>query len=284
MTGFAMDYRLTSLVCFCLVAWPDYLPAQTQSLPDLSGPWTRKWETASLYDSPKSGPGPVVMDPARPHHGHIVGVNGQPDQEATPWIADYSNPILKPEARAVVKRISDEESAGHSHIENQTVCKPMGVPEILNLRDHMQMLQAPSGKEITLIYSRDSQVRHVYMNVEHSKNPPKTWYGESVGHVEGDTLVIDTIGLNDKTETDRFGTPHSDQIHVVERYRLSDDKKTLEVRFAVEDPKFFTTIWSGIADYRRDGRPVLETICAENPTSSESGSAPAIPIALKSDF
>jgi hypothetical protein len=105
-----------------------------------------------------------------------------------------------------------------------------------------------------------------------------------VGHYEGDTLVIDTIGLNDKTETDRFGTPHSDQIHVVERYRLSDDKKTLEVRFTVEDPKFFTTVWSGIADYRRNARPVLETICAENPTASESKDAPAIPIALKFDF
>jgi hypothetical protein len=266
------------------VAWPDFLPAQTQLLPDLSGPWTRKWETASLYDVPKSGPGPVMMDPARPHHGHIIGVNGQPDQEATPWVADYGNPILKPGARDVVKRITEEEIAGRSHVEHQTLCWPSGVPEILNLRDHMQMLQSPSGKEVTIVYSRDSQVRHVYMNAAHSKNPPKTWYGESVGRVEGDTLVVDTIGLNDKTETDRFGTPHSDQIHVVERYRLSDDKKNLEVTFTVEDPKYFTTIWSGRADYRQDRRPVLETICAENTSASESGAKPAIPVALKPDF
>lgn len=279
-----MDYRLTGLVCFSLVAWPDFVPAQTQPLADLSGPWTRKWETASLYDVPKSGPGPVMMDPARPHHGHIAGVNGQPDQEATPWVADYSNPILKPAAREVVKRITEEEIAGHSHVEHQTLCWPSGVPEILNLRDHMQMLQSPSGKEITLLYSRDSQVRHIYMNVQHSKNPPKSWYGESVGRIEGDTLVVDTIGLNDKTETDRFGTPHSEEIHVVERYRLSDDKKTLEVTFTVEDPKYFTTIWSGRADYRQDRRPVLETICAENTSASENGAKPAIPVALKSDF
>jgi len=279
-----MAYRVTGIVCRCVVAWPVLVPAQTNSTPDFSGPWTRKWETASLYDAPKSGPGPVLMDPLRPHHGHITGENGQPDQEATPWIADYSNPILKPEARAVVKRISDEEAAGHGHVEHQTLCWPSGVPEILNLRDAMQMLQAPSGKEITILYSRDSQVRHVHMNVEHSKNPPKTWYGESVGHFEGDTLVVDTIGLNDKTDTDRFGTPHSDQIHVVERYRLSDDKKILEVRFTVEDPKYFTTVWSGVADYRRNTRPVLETICAENPTTTESGGPPAIPTAVKYDF
>jgi len=225
-----------------------------------------------------------MMDPLRPHHGHIVGVNGQPDQEATPWIVDDSNPILKPEARAVVKRISDEEAAGHSHVEHQTLCWPSGVPEILNLRDSMQMVQALSGKEITIVYSRDSQIRHVYMNVPHSKTVPKTWYGESVGHFEGDTLVVDTIGLNDRTETDRFGTPHSEQIHVIERYKLSADKKTLEVLFTVDDPKFFTTVWSGRADYRRDNREREETVCAENTTASETGKLPEIPVAAKSDF
>jgi len=278
-----MNYRLTGIVCFCIVAWPQLLPAQAPAS-DFSGPWTRKWATASMYDPPPSGPGPVMMDPARPHHGHIAGVAGQPDQEATPWIADYSNPILKPEARAVVKRITDEEIAGKSHVEHQTLCWPSGVPEVLNLRDDMQMIQSPSGKEITLLYWRDSQVRHVYMNVPHSKNPAKTWYGESVGHFESDTLVIDTIGLNDKTETDRFGTPHSDQIHVVERYRLSADKKTLQGLFTVDDPKYFTTEWSGTADYRRDNKPATEIICAENNSANGLGQQPVIPVSAKADF
>lgn len=278
-----MNYRLLGSVCLAVIAFPLLAPAQTQA-PDLSGPWTRKWATASLYDPPPSGPGPVMMDPLRPHHGHIAGVNGQPDQEATPWIADDTNPILKPQAREVVKRISDQEAAGHSHVEHQTLCLPSGVPEILNLRDSMQMLQGPSGKEITILYSRDSQVRHVYMNVPHSNKLPKTWYGESVGHFDGDTLVVDTVGLNDKTETDRFGTPHSDQIHVVERYRLSADKRTLEVLFTVDDPEFFTTAWSGRADYRRDNREPAETICAENNTANGTGEVPVIPVSLKSDF
>jgi hypothetical protein len=278
-----MIYRVAGIACLAVATLPLVASAQTAA-PDLSGPWTRKWATASLYDAPPSGPGPVMMDPARPHHGHIVGQAGQPDQEATPWIADYANPILKPQARAVVKRISDEESAGKSHVEHQTLCWPSGVPEILNLRDSMQMVQDPSGQEITITYSRDSQVRHVYMNVPHSKNPTKTWYGESVGHFEGDALVIDTIGLNDKTETDRFGTPHSEQIHVVERYHVSADKKTLETVFTVDDPKFFTTAWSGRADYRRDNREHEETVCAENTTASETGKLPEIPVALKRDF
>ena len=121
------------------------------------------------------------------------------------------------------------------------------------------------------------------LDVPHNATPPKTWYGESIGHYEGDTLVIDTIGLNDKTDTDRFGTPHSDQMHVVDRYRLSADRATLEVRFTVEDPEFFTTAWSGRADYRRDARSISELICAEN-NQSDIGDQRPIPTAAKPDF
>jgi hypothetical protein len=278
-----MDRRLTIVLGLWAVAWPALAPAQTAG-PDFSGSWTRKWVTASTYDAPPSGPGPVMVDPAHPHHGHRVGVADLPDLDSTPWIADYSNPILKPEAREVVKRITEQESAGHPHVEHQTLCLPSGVPEILNLRDNMQMLLSPSGKEITILYGRDSQVRHVYLDVEHSKNPPKTWYGESIGRYQGDALTIDTVGLNDRTDTDRFGTPHSDQIHVVERYRLADDKQTLEVLFTVEDQIYFTTPWSGRADYRRDTRPIRESVCPENNPAIAIGDPRSIPIAAKPDF
>ena len=91
------------------------------------------------------------------------------------------------------------------------------------------------------------------------------WFGDSVGHYEGDTLVIDTVGMNDKTATDRFGTPHTAAMHVVERYRLKNDGKTLEDSFTVEDPGAFTTAWSGVLNYSRARVPKLEEeFCAEN--------------------
>jgi hypothetical protein len=278
-----MGLRL-AILCLDLVLCSALARAQTGPVPDFSGEWTRKWVTASTYDAPPSGPGPVMVDPTQAHHGHRAGVEGQADLSSTPWVADYSNPILKSETRQVVKQITEAELAGHPHVEHQTLCLPSGVPEILNLRDDMEMLFSPAGDQITMVYWRDNQVRHVYLNVEHSSEPPKTWYGESVGRYEGDTLVIDTIGLNDKTDTDRFGTPHSDRIHVVERYRLSDDKKSLEVLFTVDDPKFFTTEWSGRADYRRDARPLRELVCAENNLPLAMGNQPAIPTAAKPDF
>ncbi len=275
--------RSTALLLLALLLSPHAVGAQSSAVPDFSGVWTRQWVTPSTFDAPPSGPGPVMIDRTQPHHGHRTGVQGLPDLASNAWVADYSNPILKPATRETVKHITEQELAGHTHLEHQALCLPSGVPEILNLRDNMQMLQTPSGSEIVFVYTRDSQIRHVYLNVAHAKDPPKSWYGESVGRYEGDTLVIDTIGLNDKTDTDRFGSPHSDAIHVVERYRLSDDKKTLEVAFTVEDPQYFTTTWSGRADYKRSARTYGETICAENSTSG-TGEALAIPTAAKPDF
>jgi hypothetical protein len=175
-----MQSRLAGILGVGIALWSGAVAAQASAVPDLSGVWTRKWVTPGTYDSPPSGPGPVMVDTAQLHHGHRTGVPGLADLEANPWVADYSNPILKPETREVVKRISEEELANHPHREHQTLCLPSGVPEILNLRDNMRMLQ--SGNEIAVLYSRDDQVRHVYLNVEHSKDPPKTWYGESIGH------------------------------------------------------------------------------------------------------
>ena len=82
----------------------------------------------------------------------------------------------------------------------------------------------------------DNQFRRVYMDVPHSANPKPSWYGELVGHYEGDTLVIDTIGLNDKTVVDIYRTPHTEKLHVVERWRMVDGGKVMEVIFTVEDP------------------------------------------------
>src|SRR6202030_2200190 len=95
-----------------------------------------------------------------------------------------------------------------------------------------------------MIWQMDHQVRHVYLNVPHSANPKPSWYGESVGHYEGDTLVVDTISMNDKTFVDNYGTPHTTQLHVAERFRMIDGGKTLEVNIKVDDPGAFTMPWT----------------------------------------
>ena len=106
--------------------------------------------------------------------------------------------------------------------------------------------------------------RRVHMNVPHSANPKPSWYGESVGHYEGDTLVVDTIGLNAKTFVDNYRTPHTEKLHVVERWRLIEGGNRLEVQVTVTDPDTFNQPWQAIRRYEKGQGAFPEEICAEN--------------------
>jgi hypothetical protein len=268
--------KIGSLAASCVataaILFPGFAAssADLQPIPDFSGLWTHSWKLPGAFEPPLSGPGPVRDDPKHPHRD-----NG-------PWAADWSNPILKPQTRARLQRISEGELNGNPHTEASTRCEPPGVPSILGMRDDMEVVQTKD--KVLILYTRDHQVRRVYLNVPHSKQVKTSWLGESVGHYEGDTLVIDTIGQNDKTETDRFGTPHSDKIHVVERYRHSPDKKRLELTFTVEDPGAFTMPWSARTAYVRDNYVFEENVCAENNFAHGLGDEIAMPVDDTPDF
>src|SRR5271168_3693928 len=127
---------------------------------------------------------------------------------------------------------------------------PGGVPGF-HLFGFQPLYFVQTPREVVLAYSSDEQVRHVYLDMPHSANPKPSWYGESVGHYEGDTLVVDTIGMNDKTFVDAYRTPHTEKLHVVERFRLIDGGNTLEVAFTVDDPGAFYQPWSGTRNRHR---------------------------------
>jgi hypothetical protein len=128
--------------------------------------------------------------------------------------------------------------------------------------DQLEILQTPS--QVTLLYARDHQIRRIDLGRGHAVAPASAWYGDSVGHYEGDTLVVDTIGMNDKTLVDRYGTPHSQQLHTIERYRRVADG-VLEAGVFVDDPAVFTTPWSATVKYGPAEKHTFEEIvCAEN--------------------
>ena len=243
--------------------------------PDFSGIWIRAWKQSQLFDPPDSGPGPVVGDSAYPH------TPGHPND---PWVADLSNPILRPATRAKLKAIGEGEVAGSPLLKNDTLCLPLGIAAALNVFDEMQVLQTPT--QVIFLYARDHQVRFVKLDKGHGKIATQTWYGDSVGHYEEDTLVVDTIGMNDKTIIDRFGTPHSDTLHIVERYRLTPDRTRLQATVTFEDLVVFTAPWSARLDYGHDpGSPLFEEIiCAENNRASGPQHPISIPTAAKPDF
>ncbi len=203
------------------------------------------------------GPPILRQDPAHPFVPNNTG------RQPTYRIADLTNPNLKPWVRDRMKKDNDEVLAGRIAFTPRSSCSPAGIPAfILFGFQPLYFVQTP--KEVWMIYSGDQQVRRVYLGVPHSANPKPSWYGESVGRYEGDTLVVDTIGLNHKTFVDNYRTPHTEKLHVVERWNVTNGGKTLEVNIRVDDPDTYYEPWSGIQRYDRVERPLTEQVCAEN--------------------
>jgi hypothetical protein len=284
MSSFAwMEKVLAGGVVAGLVAAVSIAPAvarQNAAPPDFSSNFTG-WVGLNgggpfIEPVPGRQPGPVTFDPQHPFIPNGRGV------QPTFRIADLSNPNLMPWVKERMKADIDEILAGKkSAFTAQSSCVPAGVPFFMGYGgpDPIVFLQTP--KEVWMIWTEDNQLRRVYMNVPHSKNPKPSWYGESVGHYEGDTLVIDTIGMNDKTVVDIYRTPHTEKLHVVERWRMTDGGKAMEAVFTVDDPGAFYRPWTAMRHYRRVQQEYVEKICAENNTNIFDYH---IPVAGKPDF
>lgn len=253
---------------------------QSSSPPDLSGLWQK---------------GPLAL--FQPIEGMAAAVKPVDPKfnerdPFSPLRGDAANPNLQPWAAEAVKKYADAEAAGADHHipTPQEVCRESGVPMVLTLPGPMQILQ--TAREVVFIYQRDGQVRHVLLNQTHSGLKTLTAYGESIGHYDGDTLVVDTTNMAANTPVDLFGTPHTEDMHVIERYTMAGqgDRARLRVQITVEDPKAFKTAWAGVLAYGRTagsrwaGQTLFEEeVCAEN-NRDFAGADYAIPVAARPDF
>jgi hypothetical protein len=270
------------------------------AIPDFSGIWAHM--TWPDFEPPATGPGPIANRSRR---------NGIPD--IFELVGDYTSPILKPHAADIVKHHGEVSRTGVYYPTPSNQCWPGGVPFVL-FNIGMQMLQEPN--KVTFLYSNDHEVRHVRLNEPHPADVTPSWYGDSVGHYEGDTLVIDTVGvkIGPFAMADMYGTPHSPALHIVERYRLLDYEaakeaeergqkglsrfgrdpglarnpdykgKGLQLEFTVDDEGVLTQPWSASISYRRPLGDWPEMVCAENTGHFKGEKAPAVPTADKSDF
>ena len=142
-----------------------------------------------------------------------------------------------------------------------------------------------AAKAAVGIAQHDSDVRRIYLDVPHSESPKPSWYGESVGHYEGDTLVVDTIGFNDKTLIDNFRTPHSDKLHTIERISLVEDGKFLEIEILMDDPAVFLKPLHVTKRSRRVEATLPEWRCAAGEMNNPfTDGADPLPTAEKPDF
>jgi hypothetical protein len=285
-------------------------PAQSAQggVPDFSGIWAHPWLPG--FESLPSGPTSLVNLSRRPD-----GVSN-----VLQLVGDYRNPILKPEAAETVRKMG-EQSKSHFGFHNpRNQCWPNGLPFVLS-SNGQQIFDR--GDHLTMIYRVDHQVRTVRMNASHPAKLTPSWYGDSVGHYDGDTLVIDTLGIKPGpfAMIDWFGTPQSAALHVVERYRLLDyDQakeglqrafkdnslpqfnsppvvdlnqrgKWLQLLFTVDDPSVFTSPWSATVTLGPAVPPVAkglsgwpEDVCAENPHKYGTEEDVQLPTAKIADF
>jgi hypothetical protein len=268
------------------------------SIPDLSRVWMHP--AFPWFEPPASGPGPVTNRsrwPQRPgdDSGSVAvpplpaGVQGVSDYDQL--VGDYTNPILQPWAAQVVKKFGEMSIAGIVYGNPSNQCWPMPMPFIYK-QFMVQIIQQPES--VVIIYTAPStDVRRVRLNGRHPEPLTASWYGDSIGHYEGDTLVIDTVGV--KTDRpyamiDLFGTPYTKSLHIVERYRLRDyddvkdaierNKKEnwlfngdvfskhrgkfLQLHLTVDDEGVFTTPWTATLTYVPGPDVLSEAVCAEN--------------------
>jgi hypothetical protein len=261
----------------------DTRAAQSASpIPDFSGIWTHG---ALGFESPPSGPGPVR---------NLSRVKSGPNAGASDFnvpIGDYNNPILQPWAAEVVKNRGAISASGRIYPDPDNQCLVNPVPYIF-WNFEIQMMQLPD--RVVILYPHDQDRREVRLNQPHPAKVTPTIHGDSVGHYEGETLVVDTVGvkLGKYRMIDRLGTPYTEALHIVERYRPLDyetakaaDERAhkewprvpayapdpnykgngLQLEFTVEDPGTFTMPWKGMITYLRSVHTEWEErICAEN--------------------
>ena len=243
-------------------------------IPNFSAAPNVSWYPPGQYGDdflpPESGPGPVLSPPDHPYRPNDIG--GERDAASNPTyrVADLSNPILQPWVVEKMKVWNEMALAGEKiPFTARERCFPPGVPawNVFRRAAPPMIFFVQTPKIVWMIWRGDNQVRRVYLDVPHSANPKPSWHGESVGHYEGgDTLVVDTIALKEHpfSFVDNYRTPHTSQLHVVERFKLVDGGKAIDVSIHVEDPGAFTTPWNARQRLEMSTRGELEeSVCAE---------------------
>jgi hypothetical protein len=266
------------------------MPAKS-SVPLLGGrqfAWGANYWDWILDPPPGSGHGPIRTDRRYPYNSQIQNGHRYRDGELQVPIVDTKDPILKPWAAKEMQATNDELLSGKRKLPfvAQSRCWPGGVPGQDLFLEPTYFIQTP--KQVYILWQRDSLVRHIRMNAQHPAHVKPSWFGDSVGHYENDdTLVVDTIGIagGGFHYIGNFRTPHTDRLHVVERFTVSPDKQHLTAIIKVEDPGTFNAPLTLRQIWRRENVSIEETVCAADGGVDRFGqNLYPIPVARTPDF
>jgi len=228
-------------------------PRAANGKPDLSGLWQvdpTPLEEMTRLVGDDIGALAVPGDDPRQFSKYVFNILADFKPEESP---------LRPEFREFVGKRAQTAGADIP----TTRCLPGGIPFTSFLPFPAKFIQTPGL--LVMLFEIDNTVRQVYTDGrKHPEDPQPLWLGYSVGKWEGDTLIIDTVGFNDKSWLDGFGHPHSESLHVTERFRRRDFGH-LDVQITLDDPKVYTKPFTIKASHHLlPDTDILENYCAEN--------------------
>jgi hypothetical protein len=167
---------------------------------------------------------------------------------------------LTPEAQKQYAKNKAGVAAGDPEIDTALKCQPLGVPRLLYPGPiHFEVVQSP--RAVAVIGEWLGPPRLIYLGAKHRDGYYPTYMGDSVAHWEGGTLVVDTVNFATTTFLDNSGFPHSDRLHVIERWQLVNGGKTIANRVTFDDPKTFTAPWSRTFYYDKSAERPTENVC-----------------------
>ena len=235
------ESRWISAIVFgaALAGGPVLIAQQSSQTPDLTGVWNMQNTPQTRY--------------------HAYSFSAQ-EPSMTPWAEERfkaNKPSFGPRA------VEDSNDPVNPTTVSAVGCFPPGVPRIYLQPFPMEVIQTPG--RVILLYEFNHLVRQIFTDGrKHNTDLGPTWMGDSIGTWEGDTLVVDTIGFNDKTWLDRAGHPHSQDLHVMERIRRPNHD-SLQIAVTMEDPKAYSKPWNDTLTYKLQPKwNITEMICEDN--------------------
>jgi hypothetical protein len=256
------NFSLSKLAIAALLFFPSVMLAQTpaerakpaaKTIPDLSGVWDNSQLEGRAEAGPAEGP-----------QGGFIGPGGIPtfgfsteEPPMLPWAAEKYQSARTGLARGPLDK-------GNDKLNPILSCFPPGPTRMYTILPPWEIRQLPDV--VLLLFESDHWVRRVYLDGRgHPANYPITWMGHSIGWYEGDTLVVDTVGTHDQTWIDGFGHPHTEALHIVERFHLLDHD-SLQIDLTFDDPKAYARPWTGKKIFKRapPGFELLESVICED--------------------
>ena len=243
------------LVCGCLLTTPGQVHAQAA-------------QNATAVPSQLSALAPENIAKARPPAPFDLTGNWFIDVTADPnaWKFGPPYPKLTPAAQVHFDASQAALKEGKVYRDDIGQCWPAGLPLIMTRYWPMAMIQIPTS--IYMVSGFMNSLRIVYLDGRSHTDPDiivRTFNGESIGHWEGDTLVVDTIGFrSDHHWMDQGGAsiPAGEQLHIVERIRLINDKKQLEIEYTMTDPEYWEGEWKSTKRFNRvNDEDIQEVSC-----------------------